>query len=138
MKFWLVKQEPTAYAWGDFVRDKKTMWDGVRNYQARNNLAAMQKGDLALFYHSVLDKCVVGVAQVVREAYPDPTTPDDRWVAIDLEPAFPLRNPVTLDQIKADKALADMAFIKQSRLSVSPATKAEFDRIVKLGGKGKL
>lgn len=134
-QYWLVKQEPTKYPWSQLVKDKKTYWDGVRNYQARNNLQAMKKGDLVLYYHSVVGTEVVGVCEVVRESYPDPTTEDERWVVVDLAARKALARPVTLAEIKEDPALADIALIKQSRLSVMPLSRAEFDRIVKLGGR---
>jgi len=136
-QYWLVKQEPTKYPWSQLVKDKKTYWDGVRNYQARNNLKAMKKGDLVLYYHSVVGTEVVGVCEVVKEAYQDPTTDDDRWVVVDLAAKKALKRPVTLAEIKEDEALANMALIKQSRLSVMPVTKPEFDRILKLGAKAK-
>ena len=134
-KYWLVKQEPTKYPWEQLVKDKSTYWDGVRNYQARNNLRAMQKGDWVLYYHSVVGTEVVGICEVTQEAYPDPTTDDDRWVVVDLAAKKALKHPVSLAQIKNDRALAEMALLKQSRLSVMPVRKAEFDRIVKLGSR---
>jgi len=130
---WLVKQEPTAYSWGQLVRDKRTMWDGVRNYQARNNLAAMKQGDRVLFYHSVKEQAVVGVCEVVREAYPDPTAKEEGWVVVDLAPVKKLERPVTLAEVKADATLKDIPLVRQSRLSVMPLDKAAFDRIVALG-----
>ncbi len=130
---WLVKQEPTTYSWDHLVRDGRTMWDGVRNFQARNNLAAMAAGDPVLFYHSVEGKAVVGVAEVAREAYADPTTKEKGWVVVDLVPVKPLAKPVTLEAIKATPALKDIKLVRQSRLSVVPLTKAEFDTIVKMG-----
>ena len=136
--YWLLKSEPGAFSWDDLVRLGRDHWDGVRNYQARNNLAAMKKGDKALFYHSVNEKQVVGVAKVVRESYPDPTTDDERWVVVDVAPVHPLKRPVTLAEIKADPELAHISLVRQSRLSVVPLTKAEFDRILGLGGRGKL
>ncbi len=136
-QYWLIKSEPGAYSWGNFLRDKKTYWDGVRNYQARNNIRAMQTGDLALFYHSVKEKSVVGVAEVLSQAYPDPTAKEGSWSVVDLKPAFGLKQEVTLAQMKADPRLADMSLIKQSRLSVCPLSKTEFDLVVKLGGKVK-
>ena len=132
MNHWLVKQEPTAYSWDRFVADGKTAWTGVRNFQARNNLKAMRKNDRVLYYHSVEEKVVVGIAKVAAVAYPDPTAAEDAWVCVDLVPVKPLKNPVTLDQIKAVRALSDIALIKQSRLSVMPLTAAEFDEILKL------
>jgi predicted RNA-binding protein with PUA-like domain len=133
MNHWLVKSEPVKYSFETFLTDKKTVWDGVRNYQARNNLQAMKTGDLVLFYHSNEGMCVVGIASVVKEAYPDPTTDDDRWVVVELAPLEALRKPVTLEQIKADALLANIALIKQSRLSVMPLKAVEFDRILELG-----
>ena len=133
-RHWLAKSEPLKYSWDDFVKDGSTYWDGVRNAQARNNLAAMKKGDLVLYYHSNEGKEVVGVAKVSREAYPDPTTDDERWVVVDLAPVKPLKHPVTLAEIKADAALAEIALVKQSRLSVMPLQKRAFDRILKKGG----
>jgi predicted RNA-binding protein with PUA-like domain len=134
VKYWLLKTEPSAYSWDDLVRDKRTFWDGVRNYQARNNLAAMSKGDRALIYHSVGPKEVVGIASVLREAYPDPTTDDDRWVVIDIKPEKALPQPVTLAQVKATASLAEIALVKQSRLSVLPLRAPEFNTILKLAG----
>jgi predicted RNA-binding protein with PUA-like domain len=132
---WLVKQEPTAYSFAQLQKDKKTAWTGVRNHQARNNLAAMKKGDAVLFYHSVVGKEVVGVCEVVREHYPDPTADDPAWVAVDLKPVAPLAQPVSLDAIKAESSLAAIPLLKQSRLSVVPLEKTAFDRIVALGAK---
>ena len=131
--YWLVKQEPEAYSWDDFVREGKTYWDGVRNYQARNNLRAMKQGNLVFFYHSVSDKEIVGVAKVTREHYPDPTAKDGDWSVVDLAPVKPMKQPVSLTQIKADKSLENIALIKQSRLSVMPIAEAEFRRILELG-----
>lgn len=133
MNYWLVKSEPVKYAWEKFVKDKQTFWDGVRNYQARNNLQAMKKGDLVLFYHSNEGMCVVGIAKVVKEHYPDPTIDDPRWVVVDLAPVEALKKPVTLEQMKADEQLANIGLIRQSRLSVMPLSNAEFDRILALG-----
>ncbi|OZI05177.1 ubiquinol-cytochrome C reductase [Siphonobacter sp. BAB-5385] len=133
MNFWLVKSEPFKYSWNDFVKEKRGVWDGVRNFQARNNLKAMAVGDLVLFYHSNEGKEIVGIAKVVREAYPDPTTEDDRWVVVDLEPVEKLPRSVTLETIKADTRLQNIALIRQSRLSVSPVRPEEFDIIVGLG-----
>ena len=133
MNHWLVKQEPEKYPWAQFVVDKGTYWDGVRNYQARNNLRAMKRGDLVLYYHSVSEKAVVGVAKVTREAYADPTATEGDWSVVDLKPVRALAEPVTLAQIKADAKLAGMGLLKQSRLSVSPLSAAEFKRVLKLG-----
>lgn len=133
-QYWLVKQEPEKYSWADFKRDRTTDWDGVRNYQARNNLKAMRRGDQVLFYASVSGKQVEGVATVQRTAYPDPTIDDDRWVAVKLKAGAALPTPVSLAQIKAEPKLAKMGLLKQSRLSVIPLTRTEFDLILKLGG----
>jgi predicted RNA-binding protein with PUA-like domain len=135
MNYWLVKQEPAAYSWDDFVRDGKTAWTGVRNFQARNNLKDMRKGDHVLYYHSVTGKEVVGLAEVVREAYPDPTADSDGWVCVDLRPIEPLAHPVSLDEIKKVPALKDLALLRQSRLSVMPVKAAEFREIRKLAGR---
>jgi len=133
MGYWLVKSEPFKYSWDQLVRDGKTFWDGVRNYQARNNLQAMKKGDPVLFYHSNEGLEVVGVAEVIKTAYPDPTTEDTRWVAVDLKPLYPLHTPVSLKEMKQQPGLADMGLIRQGRLSVVELTKKEFDLILKLG-----
>ena len=133
MNHWLVKQEPEKYPWTQFVKDKGTYWDGVRNYQARNNMRAMRKGDLVLFYHSVSEKAVVGVAKVTREAYADPTAKEGDWSMVDLKPVKAMAAPVTLAQIKAEPMLAGMGLLKQSRLSVSPLSAAEFKRVLQLG-----
>jgi predicted RNA-binding protein with PUA-like domain len=130
---WLVKSEPFKYSWSDLVKDGSTYWDGVRNYQARNNLREMRVGDYALYYHSNEGKEVVGVAKVTRSAYPDPTTDDDRWVVVDVAPVKPLKVPVTLAQIKADSELQKIPLVTHSRLSVMPLEKSAFERIVKLG-----
>lgn len=130
MNYWLVKQEPEKYSFDDLLKDKKTIWDGVRNYQARNNLREMKKGDQVLFYHSVSDKSVVGIAQVSKENFPDPS--DENWLAVELKPVEKFANPVTLDQIKAEKTLENIALIKQSRLSVLPLTRKEFKKVLKL------
>ena len=130
MNHWLVKSEPVKYAWEQFETDGRTCWDGVRNYQARNNLQAMRNGDWVLYYHSNEGKEIVGVAKVVREAYPDPTDP--AWLAVDLVPEQKLVLPVTLEQIKADPRLAQMGLIRQSRLSVMPVSQAEFDAVIGL------
>jgi predicted RNA-binding protein with PUA-like domain len=132
--FWLMKSEPFKYPWSQLVADGSTFWDGVRNYEARNNLAAMKKGDLALFYHSNEGKEVVGVVEIVRESYPDPTTDDERWVVVDIEPRTALAEPVSLATIKADPKLAQIQLIRRGRLSVVPLTPAEFEHILALGG----
>jgi predicted RNA-binding protein with PUA-like domain len=132
MNYWLVKSEPEAYSWTTFLKDGKTGWTGVRNYAARNNLRAMKKGDLVFFYHSVTDKQVVGLARVAGEFYPDATAEEGDWSCVDLQPVKPLPKPVSLEVIKADNLLKEMPLVKQSRLSVSPLTKAQFDRVLKL------
>ncbi|MGA2246043.1 MAG: EVE domain-containing protein [Verrucomicrobiota bacterium] len=134
MNFWLVKSEPEAYAWSQLVKDGRTAWTGIRNYQARINLRAMKPGDLVCFYHSVSEKQVVGLARVAREAYPDPTAATGDWACVDLEPVKPLPTPVPLEVIKVDQALRGMKLLKQSRLSVTPLTPAEFARLLDLGG----
>ena len=134
MNHWLVKQEPDAYSWDQFVRDKGTSWTGVRNFQARNNLRAMKKGDEVFYYHSVTGKSVVGTARVVREAYGDPTAEDGDWSCVDLIPRQAFPTPVTLEEIKANPALRDIALLRQSRLSVMPLTSAEAEVLCQLGG----
>lgn len=133
MAYWLVKSDPDSYGWEEMKKDKKTDWDGVRNYQARNNLREMKKNDLVLFYHSQSDKAVMGITQVTKEAYQDPTTDDDRWVAVELKYKKALKNPVTLKQIKSEESLGDVALIRHTRLSVMPITEEEFEKIVELG-----
>ncbi|MDX5348758.1 MAG: EVE domain-containing protein [Hymenobacteraceae bacterium] len=133
MQYWLVKSEPETFSWSDLVRDGRTMWDGVRNYQARNNMQQMKQGDMVLFYHSVSEKAVVGMAKVEKEAYPDPTTEDKRWVVVDLVPVRDFKEPVTLEQIKKDERLQNISLIKQSRLSVMPLKAEEFEVILGLG-----
>lgn len=133
-QYWLVKQEPEAYAWATFVKDGKTAWTGVRNFQARNFLRAMKSGDPVLYYHSVSDKEVVGIAKVEREAYPDPTATEGDWSAVDLVPDKPLKAAVKLEQLKADPVTAEMPLIRQSRLSVMGVSEAVYRRIVELGG----
>lgn len=132
MNYWLVKSEPFKYSWDDFLRDGITCWDGVRNYEARNNLKAMKKGDRALFYHSNKGLEVTGVALVVREFYQDPTTTDNRWVVVDMKPVRTFKNPVPLSEIRKHPALKKIPLIRQSRLSVMPVTKAEFDKIISM------
>lgn len=132
-KHWMVKQEPETYSWDDFVNDGRTDWTGVRNYQARNNLREMKSGDAVLFYHSGKDKAVVGLAEVVKAAYPDPTADDPQWVAVDLKPVKPLKAPVPLAAIRYDKRLSGLPLIRQSQLSVMPLTKDEFDAIIGMG-----
>jgi predicted RNA-binding protein with PUA-like domain len=130
MNYWLVKSEPDVYSWEDLIKDKKTTWDGVRNFQARNNLTTMKKGDLALFYYSNEGKAVVAIAEVSKEAFPDPK--DEKWVAVELKPKAKLKNPVALATIKADKKLVNMVLVKNSRLSVQPVKVEEFDYIIAL------
>ena len=133
MNYWLVKSEPHKYAWATFEKDGRTCWDGVRNYQARNSLKAMQAGDLVLYYHSNEGKEIVGIAKVVKEAYQDPTTEETEWVAVDLAPVQRLIKPVSLQQIKADKRLENIGLLRQMRLSVMPLKREEFDTIIALG-----
>lgn len=133
MQYWLVKSEPETYSWADLVRDGRTCWDGVRNFQARNNLQQMQPGNMVLFYHSVSEKAIVGIAKVDKAAYPDPTTDDAKWVAVDLVPFRAFKDPVTLDQIKKDERLQNIALLRQSRLSVMPLQAEEFDVLLALG-----
>ncbi|TAH02873.1 MAG: EVE domain-containing protein [Sphingobacteriales bacterium] len=133
MNYWLVKSEPFKYSWDKFTADKETFWDGVRNYQARNNLKEMKKGDLVLFYHSNEGKNVVGIAKVTKEFYQDPTTEDKNWVVVNLIPVQALKNPVSLATIKADERLANISLVKQGRLSVMGLKPEEFDRILELG-----
>jgi predicted RNA-binding protein with PUA-like domain len=133
MQYWLVKQEPEAYSWAKFVKDGHTAWTGVRNFQARNNLRAMKTGDPVLYYHSVSDKQVMGIAEVTKEAYPDPTASEGDWSCVDFKPLSPLNEPVSLDTIKADKALKDIPLVRQGRLSVQPLLEAQFKRILALG-----
>lgn len=133
MAFWLVKSEPTTYSFDDLLRDKKTHWDGVRNFQARNFLKGMKKGDKALVYHSGDDKAVMGTAEIIKEAYPDASATEGDWVMVDLKPVAKFARPVQLKDIKAEKSLAKILLIKQSRLSVMPVSKDEFDTIAKMG-----
>ncbi|HSI07738.1 MAG: EVE domain-containing protein [Rariglobus sp.] len=133
-QYWLVKSEPDAYAWTDLVRDGKTAWTGVRNYQARNHLKTMRPGDRVFFYESVTTKAVVGLAEISRAFFPDTTADEDGWVAVELKPITALTRPVTLDQIKETPSLKETALLRQSRLSVMPLTAAEFKTISKLGG----
>lgn len=136
MNYWLVKSEPFKYSWEQFVKDGKTFWDGVRNYQARNNLKAMKKGDQVLFYHSNEGLEIVGLATVIREYYQDPTTDDNRWVAVELKPLKKLKKPVSLTEMKADKRLADFSLVRQGRLSVCDVKEKEFLTIMGLADTG--
>lgn len=136
MNYWLVKSEPFKYSWDQFVQDKKTFWDGVRNYAARNNLKAMKKGDQLFWYHSNEGLEIVGIAEVIREFYQDPTTDDTAWVAVDLKPLRKLKKPVSLSQLKSDKRLAGMALIRLGRLSVQPVTEKEWKVVLELAGEG--
>jgi len=132
MNYWLVKTEPDTFSWDDLVRDKKAVWDGVRNFQARSNLKKMKVGDKVFVYHTGEQKAVVGIASVIKEGYPEPA--DNEWTAVDLAPEKKLKNPVMLAQIKADKRLSDMVLVRASRLSVQPVTKEEYDLIIALSG----
>ncbi|HCN84256.1 MAG TPA: EVE domain-containing protein [Sphingobacteriaceae bacterium] len=133
MNYWLLKSEPFKYSWDKLNKEGRTFWDGVRNYQARNNLRDMKEGDLAMFYHSNEDKAVIGIAKIVKESYQDPTTEDPNWVAVDIAPVKSLKNPVTLATIKSDEILKNTYLVRQGRLSVMPLKAEEFDRIVELG-----
>ena len=130
MNYWLVKTEPDSYSWSDLVKNKKTVWDGVRNFQARSNLKGMKKGDLVFFYHTGDEKAIVGIGKIIKEGYPEPNDKD--WVAVDIAPERKLKNPVTLAQIKADKRFANMVLVKASRLSVQSVRPEEFDLILDL------
>ena len=133
MHYWIIKTEPSTYSWDKFVAEGKSMWDGVRNYQARNNMMAMKEGDLVLFYHSNEGKEIVGMAKVTKEHYPDPTTDDPRWVVVELEPVQQFKKPVTLAMLKADERFAHVSLVRQGRLSVLPIKREEFDLILGLG-----
>ena len=135
MAYWLIKSEPFKYSWDQFLKDKKTFWDGVRNYAARNNMKAMKLGDELLFYHSNEGLAVVGIAKVVKEFYQDPTTDEDTWVVVDVAPVKTLKKPVTLQQIKSDKRLANMEIVRLSRLSVSKVQPEEWKVIMELAGE---
>ena len=134
MKYWLVKSEPSVYSWEQFQKDKKTFWNGVRNYAARNNMREMKKDDEVLFYHSNEGMEIVGIAKVIKEAYQDPTTEDKNWVVVDLKPVKRLKTPVTLSQVKKEPQLANMELVKNSRLSVQKVTDDEWKIIMKSGG----
>lgn len=130
MNYWLMKTEPNAYSWEDLEKDGQTYWDGVRNYAARKWMKEMRVGDQAFIYHSVKERNVVGIAEIIKEHYQDPTTDDDRWVAVDIKPLRKFKNAVNLDQVKADDRLQEMALVRIGRLSVQPVKKEEFDIIV--------
>ena len=133
MNYFLMKSEPFKYSWDTFIKEGRTFWDGVRNYQARNNLREMKMGDLVLWYHSNEGKEVVGIAKIVKEFYQDPTTDDANWVVVELEPVQALTRPVTLADIKAEPSLQEIGLIKQGRLSVVALKAYEFDKIVEMG-----
>ena len=130
MNYWLIKSEPNEFSWDDLVRLGQDHWDGVRNYAARKHMMSMKKGDWAFFYHSVKEKSIVGITEIVTEHYPDPTTDDDRWVVVDVVPKEKLKRPVTLDEVKQDERLQNMALVRIGRLSVQPVSKEEFDIII--------
>ena len=132
MKYWLLKSEPDAWSWDNQVKEGASMWDGVRNYQARNNLKEMKKNDLCFFYHSVTERSIIGIVKVVKEYYPDPTDKTGRFVVVDVKATKKLKNPVSLDQIKGNSELQDIALVKQSRLSVMPLKKTEWEIIIKM------
>jgi predicted RNA-binding protein with PUA-like domain len=134
MSHWLVKSEPDVYSWDQLVKDKHTRWDGIRNYAARLHLRTMKTGDQVFFYHSNKGTEIVGIASVIKEAYPDPTTEDPAWFAVDIKPVKKLKQPVTLEQIKKEKKLASMALVRISRLSVQPVSDEEWQLILKMGG----
>tara|TARA_B100001123_G_C15315234_1_gene1025895 strand:+ start:354 stop:773 length:420 start_codon:yes stop_codon:yes gene_type:complete len=133
MKYWLLKSEPSTWSWSDQIKIKKTMWDGVRNYQARNNLMEMKINDKCFFYHSMSEKRITGIVKIIREHYPDPTDKTKKFVAVDIRAVISLKKPVSLDQIKKEKKLSNIALVKQSRLSVMPIDKKSWDLICKMG-----
>lgn len=135
MNYWLVKSEPFKYSWEKFLKDGKTFWDGVRNYTARNNLRAMKRGDQAFFYHSNEGLAIVGIAEIIKEAYQDPTTTDANWVVVDLKPIRTLKRPVTLAEIKAEPSLKNMDLVRLSRLSVGAVTEKEFQKILQMANE---
>ncbi len=132
INYWLLKSEPDAWSWDNQVKEGASMWDGVRNYQARNNLKEMKKNDLCFFYHSVTERSIIGIVKVIKEYYPDPTDKTDRFVVVDVKAIKKLKNPVSLDQIKENNKLKNIALVKQSRLSVMPLKKTEWDIIIKM------
>ncbi|HXY99165.1 MAG TPA: EVE domain-containing protein [Stellaceae bacterium] len=134
MRHWLLKSEPSAYSWDQLVKDGRTPWNGIRNHQAANNLKAMKAGDRAFFYHSNEGLAIVGIVEIVKEAYPDPSDETGRFVMVDVKPVGPVRNAVTLAEIKAEKKLADFALVRQSRLSVVPVSVEEWRVLCKMGG----
>ena len=134
MNYWLVKSEPSVYSWDDFVNEKQTCWSGVRNYAARLHLRNMKKNDLLFFYHSNEGTAIIGIAKVLKESYQDPTTSDDKWVAVNINPVKKLNQPVPLELIKKDSLLTAMALVRISRLSVQPVTEQEWERIIHLAG----
>ncbi len=135
MNYWLIKSEPSVYSYDQLVKDKKTYWDGVRNYAARNNMKSMKKGDEAFYYHSNEGLEIVGIATIVKEAYQDPTTEDTNWVVVDVKPLTKLKRPVTLKEIKNEKSLAEMELVVNSRLSVQKVTKKQWDKIIQMSEK---
>lgn len=135
MPYWLIKSEPSVYSWDQFVNDKQTFWSGVRNYAARINLRAMKKGDEVLYYHSNEGVEIIGIAKIIKQAYQDPTTDDERWVAVDVKPQKKLKKAVTLAQVKADERLKNMALVRLGRLSVQPVTEAEWKVVMELAGE---
>ena len=134
MRYWLIKSEPNTWSWDDQIKENITMWDGVRNYQARNNLMSMKVNDLCFFYHSVNEKKIVGIVSITKEHYTDPTDKTKKFVAVDVKTKKTLKNPITLKQIKKEKKLSHLALVKQGRLSVMPIDKISWDLICKLGG----
>lgn len=135
MAYWLVKSEPSTYSWGDLVKEKQTCWSGIRNYAARLHLRTMKKGDEVFFYHSNEGTEIVGIAKVTKEAYQDPTTDDDKWSAVDIKPTKKLKKPVSLEEIKKDKRLANMALVRIGRLSTQPVTREEWELILEKAGE---
>ncbi|MEQ9591270.1 MAG: EVE domain-containing protein [Cyclobacteriaceae bacterium] len=133
MNYWLVKSEPGTYSWEDLEKDKKTVWDGVRNFQARANLKAMKKGDIAFFYHSNVGKEIVGIVKISKAHFPDPTDKD--WIAVELVPFKKIKSPVSLANIKANKKLAKMALVRSSRLSVQPVSEKEYEMVIEMSQK---
>jgi predicted RNA-binding protein with PUA-like domain len=134
--YWLVKSEPDEYSWQDLVKDKVSVWTGIRNYQARNNLRSMKVGDLVFYYHSNIGKDIVGIAKVVKESHQDPTTEDERWLSVDLEPVESLKKSVKLDDIKANPKLESMQLVRNSRLSVQKVTDAEWNEVLRMSNRG--